>query len=102
MATQVNATRPDAPSGALAKTATLATATSRTRAWKVLAPVALSVILALLPAPTGLPNHAWYFFSIFVGVIVGLVLEPLPGAAVALTGLTLVAVLGRFVLFSPQ
>jgi L-tartrate/succinate antiporter len=102
MATQVTATRPDAPSGALAKTATLATAKSRTRAWKVLAPVAVAVILALLPAPTGLPNHAWYFFSIFVGVIVGLVLEPLPGAAVALTGLTLVAVLGRFVLFSPQ
>jgi len=52
--------------------------------------------------PSGLAPHAWYFFSIFVGVIVGLVLEPLPGAAIAVIGITLVSVLGRFALFSPQ
>lgn len=71
-------------------------------AWKALAPVAMVVILALLPVPSGLAPYAWYFFSIFVGVIVGLVLEPLPGAAIALIGITVVTVLGRFVLFSPQ
>jgi L-tartrate/succinate antiporter len=62
----------------------------------------VAVVLALLPVPSGLPHHAWYFFSIFVGVIVGLVLEPLPGAAIALIGITVVTILAPFVLFSPQ
>ena len=75
---------------------------SKTPLWKALAPVAISVVLALLPVPSGLAPHAWYFFSVFVGVIVGLILEPLPGAAIALIGMTVVAVLGRFALFSPQ
>src|SRR5580765_2123675 len=70
--------------------------------WKALAPVAITVALALLPVPSGLAPHAWYFFSIFVGVIVGLVLEPLPGAAIAIIGITVFTVLGRFALFSPQ
>ena len=74
----------------------------RTPAWKALAPVAIAVVLAFIPAPSGLPQHAWYFFAIFVGIIAGLVLEPLPGAAIALIGITLVTVLARFVLFSPQ
>jgi len=55
-----------------------------------------------LPVPSGLLPYAWYFFSIFVGVIVGLILEPLPGAAIAVIGITVATVLGRFVLFSPQ
>src|ERR1700756_299077 len=77
-------------------------ARSKTPLWKALAPVAITVVLALLPVPSGLAPHAWYFFSIFVGVIVGLVLEPLPGAAIAVIGITVVTVLGRFALFSPQ
>src|SRR5258707_11861150 len=77
-------------------------ARSKTPLWKALAPVAIAVLLALLPAPQGLAPHAWYFFSVFVGVIVGLVLEPLPGAAIAVIGITVVTVLGRFALFSPQ
>jgi len=70
--------------------------------WKAWVPVAIAVVLALLPVPSGLAPHAWYFFSIFVGVIVGLVLEPLPGAGIAIIGITLIAVLDRFALFSPQ
>jgi len=85
-----------------AATATKRRPESSTWLWKTIAPVAVAIVLALLPAPSGLPQHAWYFFSIFVGVIVGLVLEPLPGAAIALIGLTLVSVLAQFVLFSPQ
>src|SRR5580693_3729593 len=75
---------------------------SKTPVWKALAPVAITVVLALLPVPSGLAPHAWYFFSVFVGVIVGLILEPLPGAAIALIGITAVTVLARFALFSPQ
>jgi L-tartrate/succinate antiporter len=102
MAIDASTTRHDVPSGAPAKPATLTAAKSPNPTWKAIVPVAVAVVLALLPVPTGLAQHAWYFFSIFVGVIVGLVLEPLPGAAIALTGLTLVAVLPRFVLFSPE
>src|ERR1700686_1774670 len=77
MAIEASTARPDVSSGALAKAATLSTAKSPNPTWKAVAPVAVAVILALLPVPTGLPQHAWHFFSIFVGVIVGLVLEPL-------------------------
>ena len=54
-----------------------------------------------MPAPAGLPQHAWYFFAIFAGVIVGLMVEPLPGGAIGLIGVTLVAVLAPYVLFAP-
>jgi len=102
MAIEANTTPAAVSSGALAKAATPTVAKSPNQMWKAIAPVAVAVVLALLPVPTGLAQHAWYFFSIFVGVIVGLVLEPLPGAAIAITGLTLVAVFPRFVLFSPE
>jgi L-tartrate/succinate antiporter len=102
MAIEANTTPRAVPSGALAKAATPTVAKSPNPMWKAIAPVAVAVVLALLPVPNGLAQHAWYFFSIFVGVIVGLVLEPLPGAAIALSGLTLVAVFPRFVLFSPE
>jgi L-tartrate/succinate antiporter len=70
--------------------------------WKAIAPVAIVIIIALIPAPAGLPQHAWYFFAIFVGVIVGLMFEPLPGGAIGLIGVTLVAVLSEWVFFSPD
>lgn len=73
-----------------------------TSVWKALAPVAIAIVLAVLPVPSGLAPHAWYFFCIFVGVIIGLILEPLPGAAIAIIGITLVTVLAPFALFSPQ
>ena len=52
--------------------------------WKAAAPVAVAVVLALIPPPEGLPQHAWWYFAIFAGVIVGLMLEPLPGGAIGL------------------
>jgi L-tartrate/succinate antiporter len=61
----------------------------------------VAIAIALVPPPGGLPQFAWYFFGIFVGVIVGLVLEPLPGGAIGLIGVTVVTVLSPFVLFSP-
>ena len=69
--------------------------------WKALAPIAVAIIVALIPPPEGLAPHAWYFFAIFVGVIVGLMLEPLPGGAIGLIGVTTVVVLSQWVLFSP-
>ena len=102
MATQIDTTRHEASSGAVATTVAPAPPSSRTRIWESIAPVAVTVVLALLPTPPGLSHFAWLYFSIFAGVIVGLVLEPLPGAAIAIIGIAVVAVLAPFVLFSPQ
>jgi len=70
--------------------------------WKAIIPLAVAAALALIPAPEGLPQHAWYYFAIFAGVIVGLMLEPLPGAAIGVIGVTLASVLCTFVLFAPD
>jgi L-tartrate/succinate antiporter len=69
--------------------------------WKALAPIVAALAIAVVPPPDGLAPHAWYFFAIFAGVIVGLMLEPLPGGAIGLIGVTVVAVLSPYVLFSP-
>ncbi len=70
--------------------------------WRALAPIAMTAVLALCPAPDGLAQHAWYFFAIFAGVIVGLMLEPLPGGAIGVIGVTVVAALAPWVLYGPQ
>ena len=70
--------------------------------WKHFAPVVVGIVIALMPAPEGLPQHAWYYFAIFAAVIVGLMLEPLPGGAIGLIGVTLVARLSEYVFFSPE
>ncbi|SDI40548.1 L-tartrate/succinate antiporter [Paraburkholderia steynii] len=70
--------------------------------WKALAPVIVPVVIALIPAPAGLEQHTWYYFAIFMGVIVGLMLEPIPGAAIGLIAVTIVAVFSEWVFFSPE
>lgn len=68
--------------------------------WKAILPVLIAIVVALIPAPEGLAPHAWYYFAIFLGVIVGLILEPLPAAAIGLIGVVLIGVLG--LAFSPE
>src|SRR6476469_1244632 len=70
--------------------------------WKAIAPIAVAIAIALIPVPAGLAPHAWYFFAIFAGVIVGLVVEPFPGPAISLFGVTLATVLAPWVLYSPE
>ena len=101
MATQLNPPA-NLPNATVSDHATATATESHVPKWQILTPLAVTVILALFPAPPGLAHFAWLYFSIFAGVIVGLILEPLPGAAIALLGLTLVTVLARFALFSPQ
>ncbi|HTX55202.1 MAG TPA: anion permease [Aggregatilineales bacterium] len=71
------------------------------RAWRAALPLAITGVLLLLSPPTGLAPHAWRFFAIFVGVIVALMCEPLPGAALGLLGITLITTLAPAVLYSP-
>jgi L-tartrate/succinate antiporter len=70
--------------------------------WKLCTPTGIAIVLALFPAPEGLPPHAWFYFAIFAGVIAGLIIENLPGAGVGLIGVTIVMILSQFVLFSPE
>lgn len=70
--------------------------------WKHFAPLAVAAAVALAPAPGGLAPHAWHYFAVFAAVITGLILEPLPGAAVGLIGVSVVMVLGPWVYFSPE
>ena len=72
------------------------------RSWRAIAPLAVAALIAILPVPEGLPQHAWFYFAIFAGVIVALMTEPLPGGAVGLIGVVAVAVLAPFVLYSPE
>ena len=56
--------------------------------WKALVPVVAGAVLLLLPIPEGLKPNAWYYFALFVAVIIALILEPIPAAAVGLIGVT--------------
>ena len=68
--------------------------------WKALLPVIVAVVIALIPTPAGLAPYAWFYFAVFVGVIVGLILEPLPAAAIGLIGVVVIGLLG--LAFSPE
>jgi hypothetical protein len=62
MATPVDTTRHEASSGAVATTVTTAPA-SRIRIWEAIAPVAVTVVFALLPTPPGLLTLRGYTFQ---------------------------------------
>lgn len=52
--------------------------------WKGLIPILAALAIWAIPTPQGLEPYAWQYFSIFVGVVVALILEPIPAAAVGL------------------
>jgi L-tartrate/succinate antiporter len=62
-------------------------------AWKAVLPVLVGVIIALFPPPQGLEQNAWLYFALFVSVIIGLIFEPIPSAAIGVIGVTLAAAL---------
>lgn len=64
------------------------------QAWRWVVPLSAGVVLALLPAPAGLTPHAWHYFAAFATVILALITEPMPAAAVGLIGVTAAAVSG--------
>jgi DASS family divalent anion:Na+ symporter len=61
---------------------------------RTLVPVVVSLAIWILPIPTGLPPAAKHLLAIFVGTIIGLLLQPLPQGAVVLIGLSLAAITG--------
>jgi L-tartrate/succinate antiporter len=67
--------------------------------WRAGIPVLTGVALALIPAPHGLAPYSWHYFALFVAVILALITEPLPAAAVGLIGVTFAATFG--LVFTP-
>jgi L-tartrate/succinate antiporter len=70
--------------------------------WKALAPVLVAGAIAFCPVPAGLQPNAWLYFALFTGVIAGLILEPVPAAAVGVIGVTAIAVLAPYALFDAR
>ena len=62
--------------------------------WRAGVPVLAGLLLALSPAPHGLAPHAWHYAALFAAVILALITEPVPAAAVGLIGVTFAGVLG--------
>jgi len=58
-----------------------------------LIPLAVWILLLMVPVPQGLAPIAWYYFALFAAVIVGLILEPVPGSIIGLLGISLAAAL---------
>ena len=64
------------------------------QAISMLIPVLVLLVVWFIPAPAGLSVEAWRFMAIFLAVVVGLIIEPVPAALVGLVGVSLVALLG--------
>jgi di/tricarboxylate transporter len=60
----------------------------------------VGLALFLVPTPPGLSPNAWSYFALFAAVVVGLILEPIPAAAIGLLGVTAAGVF-RLVETSP-
>jgi L-tartrate/succinate antiporter len=67
------------------------TTANKNRLLMMALPIIVAVLLLFVPVPEGLPPYAWHYFAIFVGVIVGLIFEPLPGAVIGITGVVVIA-----------
>ncbi len=61
--------------------------------FKALFPLVVGIAIALVSHPSGLTSNAWFFFSLFSAVVVGLILEPIPAAATLLTGISPVLIM---------
>jgi|WetSurMetagenome_2_1015567.scaffolds.fasta_scaffold15575_2 anion transporter len=66
--------------------------------WKIVVPLAVWLAFAaggfLMGTPAGLKPHAWYYFSLFIAVVIGLILEPIPAAAIGMIGIAIAAAAG--------
>ncbi|MGH2268003.1 DASS family sodium-coupled anion symporter [Campylobacter taeniopygiae] len=56
---------------------------------KLLTPFIVGLIIYFIPVPEGLNSNAWLYFSIFIGLIIGLILEPIAPALIGIIAVTL-------------
>lgn len=60
----------------------------------MLIPVLVLCVVWFSPVPDGLTLVAWHYMAVFLAVIVGLVIEPVPAALVGLIGVSIMALSG--------
>lgn len=56
---------------------------------KAIIPIVVGVAIALIPAPGGLEERAWYMLALFVATIVAIIVKVMPMGAVCLIALTI-------------
>jgi DASS family divalent anion:Na+ symporter len=56
--------------------------------------IGVGVVIAALPRPAGIPVSAWNLLAIFVATVAGLTLQPIPGGAMVLLGVSASVLLG--------
>lgn len=72
---------------------------AKDKIWKSLAPLIVLAIMLLLPVPDGMPPQAWHYFAVFVAMIVGMILEPIPATAISFIAVTICVIGSHYVLF---
>ena len=55
--------------------------------------IAIGLVISLMPVPEGLEKDSWLFFSLFISVVIGLIIEPFPSAFIGLLGVVVACVL---------
>ncbi len=61
---------------------------------RFLVPILIGIVLWLLPGPAGLDPRAWKMLAVFVATMAGIVMAPLPMAAVAIIGAVVASLVG--------
>jgi DASS family divalent anion:Na+ symporter len=84
----MNQSSPDTSAGPAAAAA------RRTMILKVLAIAAVTLVIYFIPPPDGVDPRGMHMAGIFVGTILGLILQPLPTASVAVVGLAAAMITG--------
>jgi L-tartrate/succinate antiporter len=69
------------------------------RRWRIVVPIAVGLVLALLPSPAGLAPFAWRYLALFAATILALITEPFPPASIGLIAVTIGGAFG--LVFSP-
>jgi L-tartrate/succinate antiporter len=86
-----NPARVEAPIGAPISPPPQQTKSGRTTFVRAALPLAIGAAIALAPAPHGLAPNAWRYFALFAAVMIGIVTEPIPAAALGLVGVVVAA-----------
>ncbi|AQS41051.1 MAG: Citrate:succinate antiporter [Candidatus Tokpelaia hoelldobleri] len=67
--------------------------------WKILAPLITLGVLLLVPVPAGMPPQAWRYFAVFIAMIIGMILEPIPATAISFIAVTVCVIGSQYLLF---
>jgi L-tartrate/succinate antiporter len=89
-----NPTRLQEPVTAPQTPRTLQKKSRRSTFARAVAPIIVGVAIGLAPAPHGLPLNAWRYFALFAAVLVGMITELIPPAALGLVGVIVAAAAG--------